>query len=108
MKPGHIYDIIKDITNGFKNIETMDALFQVSEADLYGRGKEPREERKNQFDKSEEIAYNMYNILEKVSASDFQELIDKSDELSGKEFGELYRVKLIQHYCKVRDEAKTK
>ena len=27
------------------------------------------------------------------------ELIDKSDKISGKEFGELYRVKLIQHYC---------
>ena len=45
----------------------------------------------------------MYNILEKVSASDFPELIERSDKLSGKEFGELYRVKLIQHYCKVKD-----
>ena len=86
----------------------MKLLFLVSKADLYGRGKEPREERVNQFDKSQEIAYNMYNILENVSASDFQELIDKSDQLSGKEFGELYRVKLIQHYCKVRNETEEK
>jgi tRNA nucleotidyltransferase/poly(A) polymerase len=99
MKPGHIYDVMYDITKGFRYFIPLKLLFQVSEADLYGRGKEPREERKNQFDKSQEIAYNMYDILEKVSASDFQELIDKSDKLSGKEFGELYRVKLIQYYC---------
>lgn len=99
MKPGHIFDMLDDITKGFSQILTLKLLFQVAEADLYGRGKEPREERKNQFDKSQEIAYNMYSILEKVSASDFQELIDKSDKLSGKEFGELYRDKLIQYYC---------
>lgn len=99
MKPGHIFDILDDITKGFSQILTLKLLFQVSEADLYGRGKEPREERKNQLDKSEKIAYNMYNMLENVSASDFPELIEKSDKLSGKEFGELYRVKLIQYYC---------
>ena len=99
MKPGHIYDIMDDITKGFSQILTLKLLFQVSKADLYGRGKEPSEEKIKQFNNSQEIAYNMYNILENVSASDFQELIDKSDQLSGKEFGELYRVKLIQHYC---------
>ena len=99
MKPGHIFDMLDDITKGFTQILKLKMLFQVSEADLYGRGKEPREERKNQFDKSQEIAYNMYNILEKVSASDFPELIERSDKLSGKEFGELYRVKKIQYYC---------
>ena len=102
MKPGRIYDVMYDITKGFRYFIPLKLLFQVSEADLYGRGKEPREERKNQFDKSQEIAYNMYSILEKVSASDFQELIDKSDKLSGKEFGELYREKLIQYYCERR------
>ena len=103
MKPGHIFDMLDDITKGFSQILTLKLLFQVSKADLYGRGKEPREERKNQFDKSQEIAYNMYDILKNVSASDFPELIERSDKLSGKEFGELYRVKLIQHYCKVKD-----
>ena len=99
MKPGHIYDIIEDITNGFKNIETMDALFQVSKADLYGRGKEPREERVKQLEESKRIAFNMYDLMNKVDINDFPELIEKSEKLSGKEFGELYRVKKIQYYC---------
>ena len=99
MSPGHIYDMIEDITRGFRYILPLRLLFDVSEADLYGRGKEPREERVKQLEESKRIAFNMYDLMNKVDIDDFPELIEKSEKLSGKEFGELYRVKKIQYYC---------
>lgn len=99
MSPGHIYDMIEDITRGFRYIIPLRLLFDVSEADLYGRGKEPREERVKQLEESKRIAFNMYDLMNKVDIDDFPELIEKSEKLSGKEFGELYRVKKIQYYC---------
>ena len=96
-KPGHIYDIIEDITKGFRYVLPLSLLFEVSKADLYGRAKEPREERKNQFDISHSIAYNMYTILSNIAAEDFPELFEK--ELDGEEFGKMLRVKKIQYYC---------
>lgn len=99
MSPGHIYDMIEDITRGFRYIIPLRLLFDVSEADLYGRGKEPREERVKQLEESKRIAFNMYDLMNKVDINDFPELIEKSEKLSGKEFGELYRVKKIQYYC---------
>lgn len=98
MSPGHIYDMIEDITRGFRYIIPLRLLFDVSEADLYGRGKEPREERVKQLEESKRIAFNMYDLMNKVDIDDFPELIEKSEKLSGKEFGELYRVKKIQYY----------
>ena len=99
MSPGHIYDMIEDITRGFRYILPLRLLFDVSEADLYGRGKEPREERVKQLKESKRIAFNMYDLMNKVDIDDFPELNEKSEKLSGKEFGELYRVKKIQYYC---------
>ena len=97
MKPGHIYDIVEDITKDFRYVLPLSMLFEVSEGDLYGRGKEPREERKNQLDESKNIAYDLYTLLCNITAEDFPELFKK--ELSGKEFGEMLRVKKIQYYC---------
>lgn len=99
MSPGHIYDMLEDITRGFRYIIPLRLLFDVSEADLYGRDKEPREERVKQLEESKRIAFNMYDLMNKVDIDDFPELIEKSEKLSGKEFGELYRVKKIQYYC---------
>ena len=106
MKPGHIYDILDDITKGFRYVVPLSLLFEVSKADLYGRAKEPREERKNQFDISHTMAYNMYTILLNVTADDFPELFEK--ELDGKEFGEMLRVKKIQYYCDNKDKNEEK
>lgn len=96
MKPGKIYDIVEDITKGFRYVLPLSLLFEVSEADLYGRGKKPSDERKNQFDKSQSIAYNMNTILLNVSAGDFPELFER--KLEGEEFGKMLRVKRIQYY----------
>lgn len=97
MKPGGIYDILDDITNGFRYIMPLKLLFQVSEADLYGRGKTPRIERKNQLKESMEIAFEMFDIMNKVSANDFPELFEK--KMSGEKFNKLLRDKKIQYYC---------
>jgi len=96
MKPGHVFDILDEITNGFRYITTLKNLFQVSEADLYGRAKTPRKERVDGFNKSKEIAYNAFDIFSKLSAEDFPELFEKN--ISGKEFNKLLRVKKIQYY----------
>ena len=95
-KPGHVYDIVEDITNNFRNVLQMNMLFQVSEGDLYGRGKEPSDKRKKELEDSKEIAGNLYSLLCNVTADDFPELFER--KLNGKEFGELYRVKKIQYY----------
>ena len=95
-KPGHVYDIVEDITNNFRNVLQMNMLFQVSEGDLYGRGKEPSDKRKKELADSKEIAGNLYSLLCNVTADDFPELFER--KLNGKEFGELYRVKKIQYY----------
>ena len=102
MKPGHMYNMLEDITKGFRYVIPLKLLFQVSEADMYGRGKTPSDEKVKQLNKSYDMAWEMYSIINKTSADDFPELIEKADQLSGKEFGELYRMKLIQHYCDVR------
>jgi len=99
MKPGHIYDMIEDITKGFREILKLRLLFNVTEADMYGRGKDPSEEKVKQFEESKKIAFDMYDLMNKVNVNYFPELVEKSEQLSGKEFGELYRVKKIQYYC---------
>ena len=94
MKPGHIFDIINDITNGFKDVECPDSLFNVAEIDLFGRGKEPSFVRILQFKKCIEIYLDMVDILKDISAKDFNGL----ERYKGKEFGEMLRVKKIQYY----------
>ena len=94
MKPGHIFDIINDITNGFKDVEYPDSLFRVAEFDLFGRGKEPSFVRILQFKKCVEIYLEMVDILKDISAKDFNGL----ERYKGKEFGEMLRVKKIQYY----------
>ena len=78
----------------------MKDLFTVSKADMYGRGKEPSDEHKEQFAKSEEIAYNMYRVLKDVKANKFPELL----KYEGEEFGEMLRVKKIQYYLDNKDQ----
>lgn len=98
MKPGHIFDIINDITNGFKDVEYPDSLFRVAEFDLFGRGKEPSFVRILQFKKCIEIYLDMVDILKDISAKDFNGL----ERYKGKEFGEMLRVKKIQYYLDKR------
>jgi tRNA nucleotidyltransferase (CCA-adding enzyme) len=98
MKPGHIFDIINDITNGFKDVEYPDSLFKVAEIDLFGRGKEPSFVRILQFKKCIEIYLDMVDILKDISAKDFNGL----ERYKGKEFGEMLRVKKIQYYLDKR------
>jgi tRNA nucleotidyltransferase (CCA-adding enzyme) len=98
MKPGHIFDIINDITNGFKDVEYPDSLFNVAEIDLFGRGKEPSFVRILQFKKCIEIYLDMVDILKDISAKDFNGL----ERYKGKEFGEMLRVKKIQYYLDKR------
>lgn len=98
MKPGHIFDIINDITNGFKDVEYPDSLFKVAEIDLFGRGKEPSFVRILQFKKCIEIYLEMVDILKDISAKDFNGL----ERYKGKEFGEMLRVKKIQYYLDKR------
>ena len=38
MKTGSIYDIVCDVTKGFKDYSNMQLLLNVAKADLYGRG----------------------------------------------------------------------
>jgi tRNA nucleotidyltransferase (CCA-adding enzyme) len=98
MKPGHIFDIINDITNGFKDVEYPDSLFKVAEIDLFGRGKEPSFVRILQFKKCIEIYLDMVDILKDISAKDFNGL----ERYKGKEFGEMLRIKKIQYYLDKR------
>lgn len=97
-KPGHIFDIINDITNGFKDVEYPESLFRVAEFDLFGRGKEPSFVRILQFKKCIEIYLDMVDILKDISAKDFNGL----ERYKGKEFGEMLRVKKIQYYLDKR------
>ena len=95
-KPGHVYDIVEDITNDFRNVLPMNMLFEVSTGDLYGRDKEPSDKRKKELSESKEIAGNLYSLLCNVTAEDFPELFE--EKVDGKRFGELLRVKKIQYY----------
>lgn len=98
MKTGSIYDIVCDVTKGFKDYSNMQLLLNVAKADLYGRGKQPREERVKQFDECSKIASEMFEILKNVSADMFPSL----EKYKGKEFGEQLRVKKIQYYLDKR------
>lgn len=96
MKAGKIYDVVEDITSGFKDIQMMKALFDVSKADLFGRGKKPSDDQINQFNTSYEIANNMYTVMSHITANNFPEMFVKN--INGKKFGEVLRSKKIQYY----------
>lgn len=96
MKAGKIYDVVEDITNGFKDIQTMKALFDVSKADLFGRGKKPSDDQVKQFNTSYKIANDMYTVMSHITANDFPEMFVKN--IDGKKFDEVLRSKKIQYY----------
>ena len=85
MRVGHIFDMVKDITEDFSDIHKLEILFEVSESDLFGRGKKPSEEQIEKLEKSKDIAYRMYNILRKKQLSN--------------EFYKLTKEQLTNYYC---------
>jgi len=85
MRIGHIFDMIRDITNDFSDILMLEILFQVSESDLFGRRKKPSEKQITKLEKSKGIAYNMYTIFNDIKLN-----------IS---FQTLRRETLLNYYC---------
>lgn len=91
MRVGHIFDMLKDITDDFLDILMLERLFQISECDLFGREKKPSEEQIEKLKKSKDIAYNMCRIFNYKQLKIFS-------------FQALTREELINYYCnKIKD-----
>lgn len=85
MRVGHIFDMLKDITEDFSNIHILETLFEISESDLFGREKKPSDEQIEKLEKSKDIAYRMYNIIHKKQL--------------GMQAYKLTKEELINYYC---------
>lgn len=92
------YDMLKAITNNFREYKPLQLLIQLHACDLYGRKGEISEERIKYFNHVLDRVKTIYNIMEGKTLKDLPN--DTQENLAkhkGEQFGKLYRDAMISY-----------